>query len=155
MAQQVFYHFVNSVAPKCPLVVFAAGTPPEFVRETRPLLFLSILSVASSGYCSVEKQTELALESKRALADRAMVQRDKSLEIVQSLQVVCLWYRAIDGHKELKLAQLVQVTVTMAMGLGLDRLLQPVDDPQTLWDRAEGQRAWLGCFLLSARYFFT
>lgn len=152
VAQKVFHHFINTFVPKCPLVIFAPGTTHEYLRETKPLLFLSILSVASGVFCSLDQHKKLVLESKRALAERALVRGEKSLELVQALQVASLWYRAPDDYKQVNLTQLVHIMVTMASDRGLDKVdvSQAVSSGQEAWDRAEAQRAWLACFLLSA-----
>jgi hypothetical protein len=123
------------------------------VRETKPLLFLSILSIASTGYCTIDKQRELAFEIRGYLADSAIVRGEKSLELVQALHVVLLWYRAPDSYTKMNQNQLASVTTTMAIDLGLDRIeVSNLDGrAQDTWDRVEAQRAWLGCFLLSAR----
>ncbi|KAG5973040.1 hypothetical protein E4U55_000681 [Claviceps digitariae] len=152
VAQKVFRHYVDSFVPKCPMVIFAPGTTLDYLRETRPLLFLSILSVASNDFCPVNQQNELVSESKRALFERAIVRGEQSLELVQALQVALMWYRAPDDHKPVSLTQQTHIMIAMAFDLGLDQvdLTQPVDrGGQEAWDRAEAQRAWLACFLLS------
>ncbi|KAK2592136.1 weak acid resistance [Conoideocrella luteorostrata] len=151
VAQRVFRHYISHFVPKCPMVIFTPGITAEAVRETRPLLFLSILSVSANEYCTAGEQKELVLEAKQALAERAFVRGEKSLELVQALQVVSLWYRAPDDYKQVNLTQLSQIAITMAIDLGLDKIdvSQPVDTSLAAWDRAEAQRAWLGCFLLT------
>ncbi|PKY00105.1 hypothetical protein P168DRAFT_276538 [Aspergillus campestris IBT 28561] len=121
-AEQVFDQYISNFAPKCPIVVFPPGATAAIVRENKPLLFLSILSIASAGYCTVAKQRELTIEVKNQLADRAIVQGEKSLELVQAFQVTSLWYRAPDEYRQMNLSQLVQITTTMAIDLGLDKI---------------------------------
>jgi hypothetical protein len=151
IAEQVFFQYVTNFAPKCPIVVFPSGTTPVHVRNTKPLLFLSILSVACAGYCALAKQRELALEVRGFLADTAIVRGEKSLELVQALRVLSFWYRAPDNYTQMVQNQLASISTTMAMDLGLDNL-KLATRAQDNWSRVEAQRAWLGCFLLSARY---
>ncbi|GAB1195625.1 hypothetical protein APSETT444_004887 [Aspergillus pseudonomiae] len=143
----------NSFAPKCPVVVFPTGTTAALVRETKPLLFLSIISIASAGYCTVAQQRDLAVKARLYLADRAIVCGEKSIELVQALQVASFWYRAPDDYKQMNLNQLASIATTMAIDLGLDNIdvSKPAGTAKEMWDRAEAQRAWLGCLLLSAR----
>jgi len=150
-AEQVFLQYVTKFAPKCPIVVFPPGTTPVHVRNAKPLLFISILSVACAGYCPFAKQRELALEVRGCLADTAIVRGEKSLELVQALQVVSFWYRAPDTYTQMIQNQLASISTTMAMDLGLDNL-ELASRAQDKWSRVEAQRAWLSCFLLSARY---
>lgn len=121
------------------------------LRNTKPLLFLSILSVACAGYCAIAKQSELAFEVRRYLADTAIVGGQKSLELVQALQIVSFWYRAPDTYTQMIQNQLASMSTTMTMDLGLDNL-NLASKAQDRWYRAEAERAWLSCFLLSARY---
>ncbi|KAJ5240506.1 uncharacterized protein N7469_002097 [Penicillium citrinum] len=149
IAEQVFLQYVTKFAPKCPIVVFPPGTTPAHVQNSKPLLFLSILSVACAGYCPPTKQRELALEVRGCLADTAIVRGEKSLELVQALQVMSFWYRAPDTYTQMIQNQLASISTTMAMDLGLDNL-KLASRAQDKWSRLEAQRAWLSCFLLSA-----
>lgn len=149
----MFHRYLDDFAPKCPIVVFPSGTTAALVRETKPLLFLSILSIASAGYCTVAEQRDLAIEVRVYLADRAIAQGEKSIELVQAFQVASFWYRAPDDYQRMNLNQLASITTTMAIDLGLDKIevSKPGDRARDPWDRVEAERAWLGCFLLSAR----
>ncbi|KAB8265007.1 hypothetical protein BDV32DRAFT_145041 [Aspergillus pseudonomiae] len=152
IAEQIFQRYVDSFAPKCPVVLFPTGTTAALVRETKPLLFLSIISIASAGYCTVAQQRHLAVKARLYLADRAIVCGEKSIELVQALQVASFWYRAPDDYKQMNLNQLASISSTMAIDLGLDNIevSKPAGTAKETWDRAEAQRAWLGCLLLSA-----
>lgn len=151
-ARKVFYHFVDNLVPKCPVVLFPAGTTVETVAGTTPVLLLSILSVASAGLCSNDQQNALTLESKRVLADRAFVRGEKSLELVQALQVSTLWFRAPESFKHINFNQLARVMITMAIDLELENAdFSSSTTTETAWERAERQRAWLACFIISER----
>ena len=152
-AEKVFHHYINNFAPKCPIVVFPPRTTATFLRETKPLLFLSILSVAAAEYCTIDEQKVLGAEFRGYLAESVIVQGEKSLELVQALQVASLWYRSTDRYTQMNLNQLAHMATTMAIDLGLDKLevLEPVGQSQDNLIAVEEQRAWLGCFLLSAR----
>jgi hypothetical protein len=85
---------------------------------------------------------------------------DKSLELVQALQVVTIWYWK-EANGDSKYYQLVHMAATMAIDLRLNKnvevkrpplfdLQQPrsfVSDTASL----ECRRAWLGCYLLTSR----
>ncbi len=143
---------MDSFAPKCPAVLFPAGTTVETLGETKPVLLLSILSVASAGFCPVDQQEALILESKCVLADRAFVRGEKSLELVQALQVSTLWFRAPESFKKINFNQLARVMITMAIDLDLENAdFSHTMTAETAWERAERQRAWLACFIISER----
>ncbi|OQE41420.1 hypothetical protein PENCOP_c005G06503 [Penicillium coprophilum] len=152
ITEEIFHRYLDIFAPKCPIVVFPAGTTAELVQETKPLLFLSIMSIASAGYCTITQQRDLANKVRLYLAERAVVRGEKSIELVQALQIVSFWYRAPDDYKQMNLNQLASIATTMAIDLGLDRIevSKPTSSDNEMWDRAEAQRVWLGCLLLSA-----
>lgn len=105
----------------------------------------------------MDQQRQLALELRGLLVESAIKNGEKSLELVQALQVASLWYRAPDNYIKMNQTQLASVALTMAIDLGLDRLegSKAPDGVDHTWNRTEAQRAWLGCFLLSARYFYS
>lgn len=148
-AESIFTRYVCVLSPQCPVVVFSADTTAAEIRENKPALFLCILSVASSAVCTVAEQKELTSKARELIAERVACRGEKSLELIQALQVSSLWYRAPEHYRQVNLYQLVQMATTMAMDVGLDRMDRWTGS--TLLELAEAQRAWLGCFLLSAR----
>lgn len=158
LAEQVFYQYIGKLAPTCPVVIFAPETTADYVRKSKPLLFLAILSVASAQFSNPDQHRKFALEARNFLAESAVVEGEKSLELVQALLVVTLWFRAPENYARANQNQLAYVALSIAIDIGLDRVEGPkatydttssIDDK---WGRAEKQRTWLGCFLLCARY---
>jgi hypothetical protein len=118
---------------------------------------MSILSVASAGLCTLDQQRQFAFEARNFMTEIAIFKGEKSLELIQSLLVVSFWYRAPENYARTNQNQLASVALSIAIDLGLDRIPKSknpdrVDD---MWNRAESQRAWLGCFLLCSRYVDT
>lgn len=83
ITEQVFHRYTDKYVATCPVVVFPPGTTAEYVRKTKPLLFMSILSVASSGFCTLDQQRQFAFEVRNFLAEIAIFKGEKSLELVQ------------------------------------------------------------------------
>ena len=161
-ANALFRHYTDYMAPHMPIVVFSPGTSANAVRKGSPVLFLAILSVAS-GQDFPDLQAALTMEIMRILADRVFVMGEKSLELVQALQVVTIWYWP-EPNGDSKYYQFIHVTAVMAIDLGMHRrqsililrkdqvlgLPKPksyLSDPCT----TECRRAWLGCYLLCSR----
>jgi outer membrane murein-binding lipoprotein Lpp len=90
-ANMVFNRYVNELAPHLPMVVFKPGTAASEIRRTKPTLFLAILAAASS-VLQTEVQRTLTKELMRVFADKIICNGEKSLEIVQALQVSVIWY---------------------------------------------------------------
>ena len=161
-ANGLFRHYTEHMAPHIPLVVFPPDITPDAIRRRNPVLFLAILSVAS-GQEYPDLQATLTKEIMRILADRVFVHGEKSLELVQALQVVTIWYWP-EPNGDSKYYQFIHLAAVMAIDLGMHRrqpllifrkeqilgLPKPksyLSDPCT----TECRRAWLGCYLLCSR----
>lgn len=115
---------------------------------------MSILSVASAGLCVRDRQNQFAYEARNLVAEIAVLHGEKSLELVQSLLVILVLVQGTRGFFADESKQLASVVLSMAIDLGLDRIESSMaancgDDS---WEHIEAKRAWLGCFLLCARY---
>lgn len=153
-AEQIFHRYTSKYVSTCPVVVFPPGTTAGHVRETKPLLFMAILSVASTGFLTPDQHRQFASEARNFLTEIAIFKGEKSLELIQSLLVVSFWYRAPENYARTNQNQLASMALSLAIDLGLDRVesSRTSDRTEDTWKRAESQRAWLGCFLLCARY---
>ena len=163
LASQIFQHYTQNMAGHMPLVVFPPEISAGTIRKTKPTLFLAILSVAS-GQDYPDIQRILAKEILRAFADRVVYKGEKSLELIQALQVVTIWYWPED-NREAQTYQLIHMAAVMAVDLGIGRRTKGGREPyHALWkdyprmkpsahadDNVEAQRAWLGCYLLCAK----
>ncbi|KAL8835971.1 MAG: hypothetical protein Q9170_003094 [Blastenia crenularia] len=161
-AAEIFEHYTQRMAGHMPLVVFPPDTPAGAIRKHRPTLFLAILSVAS-GQEHPDLQRTLAKEIMRVFADRIVNKGEKSLELIQALQVLTIWHWA-EENRDVQRYQLIHMAAVMAIDLGLSRRArgghEPYhalwkDYPRTkapaqVWDSLESRRAWLGCYLLCA-----
>ena len=147
-ASAAFHHFLKAMVPHMPIIAFPENVKPDFIRATKPTLFLAILSVATSG----SVQTQLTTELLRILGERIMVRNEASLELMQALQIMTLWSWPTSG-KTASHDQYCSMACTMAIMMGM---ATPTSDSQR-WSRwtaknqeisIEGVRAYLGCFLL-------
>lgn len=129
IAERVFLRYVNEICPHFPAVPFAPGTTARDVREKKPLLFLSLLAGSSHGSAeqlvSQDVQRELTKLLKDQLADIIWRNGEKSLEIVQALQVAVLWYRPPLHFEQHNFYMMVNCAAVMALDLGLGRKATP------------------------------
>jgi hypothetical protein len=129
IAERVFLRYVNEICPHFPAVPFPAGTTAMELREKKPLLFLSVLAASSHGSAeqlvSQEVQRELTKLLKDQLADIIWRNGEKSLEIVQALQVSVLWYRPPLHFEQHNFYMMVNCAAVMALDLGLGRKATP------------------------------
>lgn len=166
-ANELWTRYTDHMVPHLPGVVFPAGTTAAEIRKTKPVLFLSIMAVSSSEMPSVQRT--LTKELMQILADKVMVVGEKSLELVQAMQVAVMWYWPPEHFEELKFYQLVHIAAVMAIDIGLGRKKSimgggmglkkhipaewrqqhfkkhPLPDPTTV----EARRAWLACYFLA------
>ncbi|KAL8786357.1 MAG: hypothetical protein Q9213_002854 [Squamulea squamosa] len=163
LAGELFDHY-RQMAKHMPLVVFPPDTPAGTIRKHRPILFLAILSIAS-GQDHPDIQLILAKEIMRTFADRIVYRGEKSLELIQALQVLTIWYWP-EENRDAQTYQLIHMAAVMAIDLGLGRRAKgsqepyhaiSKDQPKTkpsaqAWasEALESRRAWLGCYLLCA-----
>ena len=160
-AFEIFNHYAKDMASHLPIVVFSTDVVAENIRKSMPTLFLAILSVAS-GQDHSSLQPILAKEIMRTFADRIVCNGEKSLELVQALQVSAIWYWP-ENERDTKQYQLVHMAAVMSIDLGMDRLPKPAKEeplaqsyqrlraPSVSSETAECKRAWLGCYFLCAK----
>ena len=129
LAERIFLRYVNEICPHFPAVPFAPGTTARDVRDKKPLLFLSLLAGSSHGSAeqlvSQDIQRELTKMLKDQLADIIWRNGEKSLEIVQALQVAVLWYRPPLHFEQHNFYMMVNCAAVMALDLGLGRKATP------------------------------
>ena len=163
-AVDAFDHYVKEVAPKLPVVVFPAGTTMASVRRDKPTLFLVIMSIVM-GHFRSELQVSLVHEVHRLFADKVIVKGEKSLELVQSIMLVSIWYMPPDQFEELKFYQLIHMAVIMSMDIGMGRVTRRKGKRQYGLlreimgknqnrasfnpDAVETRRVWLGAYVMS------
>ncbi|TQS38496.1 hypothetical protein Golomagni_00995 [Golovinomyces magnicellulatus] len=161
IASNIFNCYVEKMASHMPIVVFTPGTTSTAVRKSSPILFLAILSASCSmDYPHLQKT--LTNEIMSIYADCVFFSGNKTMELVQALQVSSLWYLPPLNFEEFKLFQLVHIAVIMAIDIGMGRnnkLSKPRvvgksrdhiryksthPDSETI----EARRTWLGCYWL-------
>ncbi|KAL1958799.1 hypothetical protein VTO42DRAFT_3636 [Malbranchea cinnamomea] len=160
-ATKAFDRYKNEMAPLLPFVVFPETTTMAEIRRDKPVLFLTILSVSIPVF-SPSLQVPLVNEAHRVFADRILVHGQKSLELVQSLLIGCMWYMPPDHYEELKFYQFIHLAVVIGMELGMNRRAEPRSSrtlelwkeimgrkmPYVAPDCLEARRAWLGCYFM-------
>lgn len=92
-AERLFNRYLYEVMPHFPAVPFKDGTTASEVRKEKPILFLAIMSGTSYG---ADIPAEIQVELERALRDCFATHMwrngEKSLELIQALQVCRLLF---------------------------------------------------------------
>ncbi|KAH7163277.1 hypothetical protein B0J13DRAFT_431286 [Dactylonectria estremocensis] len=162
-ASELFSKYSYDMVVHLPAVVFPPGFTVAELRKTKPTLFLAIMAVAATDAPALQKV--LQKELMHVFADKVILTGDKSVEVVQALQVAVIWYWPPEHFEELKFYQLVHIAAVMALDIGLGQRMpqrrgkllmeswkihpsrRPTPpDPTSI----ESRRAWLTCYFLAA-----
>lgn len=152
-AAKIFSYYISNMAGHMPIVVFPSDVTAGMIRKTKPTLFLAILSVASAQDYP-QLQGTLTREIMKAYADRLICKHERSLELIQALQISTTWY-----SKDANFYQLIHMAATMGIELGMSTRTKTElwrDESRAKSELAvnktiDGKRAWLGCYFLCAK----
>lgn len=170
-APDLLKRYNTEMAPHLPAVVFPESmTADELFRE-KPLLYLSVLGAASFGHAEHETSRTAVREALGTIADCAVRNGAKSIELIQAMQVIALWYKPPEQAEQTNFYQIISIAATMVYDLGLNHRFNPVKARRGLMgpakdvapnigirmapvnsDELESRRALLGCYYLCARY---
>lgn len=96
-ATSIFSRFANDMAIHLPIISIAPTTDPQEFRKAYPLLYLSILDAASSGFCTHDVQREVRVLLSQSYNYR-MVRSDAfSIELLQALIISAAWHRRLEN----------------------------------------------------------
>lgn len=170
LAARLFSRYKAHMVRHLPGIVFPPSTTVATLRATRPVLFLAVLAAAAGEDHALQRV--LQKELMRIFADKIIVTGEKSLELVQALNVAVIWYWPPEYFEELKFYQLIHTAAVMAIDIGLGRKTNgrarrnqttttpvgmgwrgdpsrhktPPPDPTSL----EARRTWLTCYYLAS-----
>ena len=165
---KIFNRYMTKLAPHMPAVVFTAGTTAEQIWKEKPILYVCILSSASAGYLHPDVTRQLSREAIRAIADCVVCNGAKSLELIQAMQVLALWYKPPEKAEQTNFYQIIHMAAVMSIDIGLGKRFNPAKArrgfggphaefapgphmilPQNS-DTIEARRAWLASYYLCA-----
>ncbi|KAJ5934344.1 hypothetical protein N7466_003891 [Penicillium verhagenii] len=155
-AEQLVVFFIHELSNVFPLVKLEPTTTAAQLRQTAPVLFLSVISAAAISI-DVDLAAVLNREMVRLYADRFFIEGEKSLELVQALLLMMIFYFPPDSPLKLQFYQYAHIASTMALEIGLAtkrRISQKKPDRKNSEPHdelmAEQARAVLGCYHLSS-----
>ncbi|KAL4931419.1 Zn(II)2Cys6 transcription factor domain-containing protein [Aspergillus undulatus] len=157
-AEQTLDRFRNVMLPNLPFIVLSPSLSAQDLRQENPLLWMSIMAVASSR---PTQQSALSEEARAIFAREAYVAGSRSLDFLWAVLVFVTWDRFHTYGKCPSMA-LVHLAVAIMYDLALDKPLSFDAGLGLMYDvkgmkkssvapRAPGlkeKRAVLGCFLV-------
>lgn len=155
-AEQLVAYFIHELASFFPLVVLPLNTTAAQLRQTKPVLFLSVIAATSisvdAGLAAV-----LNREMVRLYSERFFIEGEKSLELVQALLLMIIFYFPPASPLKLQFYQYTHIASTMALEIGLanKRRVSRKSDRKSRHEPhdellAEQARAVLGCYHLGS-----
>lgn len=155
-AEQLVAFFIHELSTIFPLVILPPNTTAEKLRQTAPVLFLSVISAAAISI-DADLAGVLNREMIRLYADRFFIEGEKSLELVQALLLMMIFYFPPSSPLKLQFYQYTHIASTMALEIGLAtkrRTSQKKPDRKRSAPHDElmaaQARAVLGCYHLSS-----
>ncbi|KAJ5278921.1 hypothetical protein N7478_004293 [Penicillium angulare] len=155
-AEQLVAFFIHELSSIFPLVVLPSNTTAAQLRQAKPILFLSVISAAA---ISIDAGLAVVLnrEMVRLYADKFFIEGEKSLELIQALLLMIIFYLPPGSPLRLQFYQYTHIASTMALEIGLAakrRITKKKSDRKKSEPHdehlAEQARAVLGCYHLGS-----
>lgn len=175
-AKNLYEIYNNELVDHFPVVVFPGNYSVESLRAEKPTLFLAVMAAAARK-SQPELSTILNKFVLQSYATRIFMNSEKSLELVQSMIVIVVWYSPPDGvsQGQHKYYEYTHMAATMALDLGLgtkpsqtERLESRYPEveshtsvdtndvspqPELNSTNLESRRTFLSCYMISCGYF--
>lgn len=159
---ELFKRYTEKMSTELPLVVFPKGTDGDQVFHEKPVLYLAILAAASFPILPPSLTLQLQDESMAAIAELSVRRGAKSLELIQAMLVITLFYKPPPKAEQTNFYQIIHMAAVMAIDIGLGKRYRKQASPlgrqevvfsaRTLTrqnsDVVEARRTWLGCYYL-------
>ncbi|KAJ6006300.1 hypothetical protein N7451_004244 [Penicillium sp. IBT 35674x] len=140
--------FSTELAQSLPVVVLPVDIDIKQLRHTKPMLFLSIIAAAALT-ADPPLATVLNAELVTTFADVFFIRGEKSLELIQCLLLMIIFYFPPNGSRQSQYYQYTHIAATMAFELGLTSDFRQesdlIDDDAREAFKLEQARAILGC----------
>ncbi|KAI9711702.1 MAG: hypothetical protein M1820_001846 [Bogoriella megaspora] len=116
LARELFQTFIDYLLPQYPIVIIQE--PYDALRVSKPVLLLAAVAAASS---TREQYLFAMLHSHlvRQVTEKAIIEGERSIELIQSILILETWYYPPDDLRRLNFYQWIHIAGTMALQLGL------------------------------------
>ncbi|KAL2068025.1 hypothetical protein VTL71DRAFT_16123 [Oculimacula yallundae] len=155
-ATRLFTSYNENLAQHYPAVTFTPNVTAEELRRTKPTLFLATVA-AASGQLGSQIYSILNSELLHAYAHKTVVEALKSLELVQTMIILSIWYFPPGVFSKLKYYEFIHMAAIMGLDIGLG------SNPQSSRDRRskvaeefhvdemdiEKRRTFLVCYMIT------
>lgn len=156
LAEELCQTFIDHMAPLYPLVSLPGSSNWQSVQRDRPALFRAMTTAASTSL-KPGISGRMFRDTAQFLADKVVVDGEKSLDLIQALLVLSTWHLPPDTYKELKFNQYAHMAAKMLTDLRCStdsRYAIPTAGEPTppSPELAEVCRTFLATYFLCSRY---
>lgn len=117
-AEDLISFFIHDLLAYFPFMVFPHDTTARHLRSTKPVLFLAILAGASIAV-DVGLANSLNREMLTMYAQRFFFKAEKSLEMVQAVLLMNVFYLPPELPSQIQAYQYSHIAATMALEIGI------------------------------------
>ncbi|KAF9771892.1 hypothetical protein IL306_010455 [Fusarium sp. DS 682] len=118
-AQVLLDNYRTKATQHFPFVPIAHDTTVEFLRSSKPFLFMCIMATMKFDNCTIQRQ--MGEEVRIQAHQRVLMQSESSLELLQGLLVYLAWYQYFFSYERQQIVQIAQLCVSLVQSLGLDQ----------------------------------
>lgn len=123
--EQLLERYLEKAFPIFPLVPITGDSSLEALRAERPVILYALIYAVGPGILSVETQESISRILLDHLTNIPLTPGPRTLEIIQAIQITCLYYRSPRHQLQLSVFGLIEVGLKMASSLGHKGPLSP------------------------------
>lgn len=129
LQERILERYMTDIVPVFPVVPVPGNPTLNAMRAERPILLQAIIYAASPGILSLDMQEDVARMFLNFISSETYEQDEKPLELIQAIQITCLWYRAPKHHKHIAAYQLISLASNLAENIGIGGPFVSPDTP--------------------------
>lgn len=147
--------YIHQWMPLFPMVTLTGDCSFEALRKERPILFIAVVYATSTGILTEDMQYEICKLLLQQISQRAIVEGEKSFQLVQALQITSLWFRNPRHHRHMAIYQLIHLADGIIFDLGISDPSRPRfsfygETISESIDKISAARACLASYVLSS-----
>ncbi|CZT17191.1 uncharacterized protein RCC_03023 [Ramularia collo-cygni] len=123
--EQLLNRYLNKQLPVFPLVPINGDCSLDVLRNERPVLMYAVIYAAGPGILSEDQQESVSKILLNNLTNVPFSPGPQTLDIIQAIQITCLYYRSPRHYVQLSVFGLIEVGLKMVTKLGHAGPLSP------------------------------
>jgi hypothetical protein len=140
-------HWKQKMAIFLPITNLSATLTAQDMRNSKPMVFLAVLVVASASI-KPALLPALLLELNLQIAERVLITGEKSIDLVQALLVYTTHFVVPARATRTSYNQYVHSAIAVSLDLGLDKNSRP---RQPANEADDNKRIWSACYIIASR----